>query len=222
MAKKKTKSTSTKAARKKKAQLAAVRRSNANPYDFPIDFGALRRGPIDVDALAEHLPLPPAHTHHDLASGERRALPQSPARTWLEVEQAGVSEESRDVVARWPFRIVKEGVQVPSKHGWTCLRLLALQTQQTVEEVSEQLVELEDATLQYWHSRTNVYVLPADAPDISQMSEEDGMEAIDAFTAKRAAEPAARRAARRWARVSVEHLPEPSNAVESEELQGTH
>ncbi|KOX13678.1 hypothetical protein [Nocardiopsis sp. NRRL B-16309] len=222
MAKKKTKSTSAKDTRKKRAQLAAVRRSHANAYDFPIDFGALRQGPIDVDTLAEHLPMPPAHTHHDLASGEQRVLAHSPARTWLEVEQAGVSEKSRDVVARWPFRIVGEGVKVPREHGWTCLRLLALQTKQTVEEVSQQLVELEDAALQHWHSRTNVYVLPADAPDTSQMSVEEGFAAIDAFTAQRAAEPAARRAARRWTRVSVEHLPEPSDLAGEGEQPGAH
>lgn len=74
---------------------------------------------------------------------------------------------------------------------------------QAVETVCTSMAQLEDASLQYWHPRTNAYVLPEDTPNTSGMGTAEALAAVDEFTEARAQEPAALKAARKWAKVAV-------------------
>lgn len=114
-----------------------------------------------------------------------------------------MSQGAVEMVERWPFRIVKAGQEIHSSKGWTWLRLLALGTGETVESVCTSMAQLEDASLQYWHPRTNAYVLPEDVPNTSGMSPAEALSAVDEFTEARAQELAVRKVARKWAKVAV-------------------
>ncbi|SIO88996.1 hypothetical protein BQ8420_20405 [Nocardiopsis sp. JB363] len=176
MPKKKTKkSISAKDARRKKARMSAMQRARTGRTHFPIDFGPMSPDGMNPQALSEHLPLAPAHTHVDPSDGSNNELPRSPARTWLEMSRAGGGEEALEVVERWPFRLVRAGRTVSPNKGWSCLRLLALGTKENMRSLCDGLIELEDASLQTWDPRTNAYVLAKDVPETSHMSRAEAL-----------------------------------------------
>lgn len=174
--------------RARRAAAARARRQAEarDPWDFPT---TLPTAPVDV--LAEIMPLPPDWTRR------RGQLTSSPARTWLDLpENLPDDGETRELVARWPFRIAHQGE--PGGKPFACLALLAYQCQASIEQTARALCEQEEAGLVVWSGEHNVYVMSAELDGVRRSDDPESLAAADAVLERLATENTAGRATRRW------------------------
>ncbi|MBQ0896523.1 hypothetical protein KBX37_26100 [Micromonospora sp. U56] len=175
-----------------KSRIAAQRRAQRDDL-YPPDFKVkLPVAPVDV--LANIMPLAPKLTI------EKGRLTDSPARTWQNMVDSGISDGALEVIERWPYQVANPGKKAGS---WACLALVAYETKMKMPDFVRHFVELEDNGLVVWSNEHNVYVF---RHEISGTDEEK-LAAIDGIWQDMANETAEERAQRRWSRPQVVAVP---------------
>jgi len=87
----------------------------------------------------------------------RDALPQSPARTLLELESTGAPEGAKRVITQRLYQI-EDGPNIN-------LALVAAETNTSVLDAARNCVTMEDANMMLWQPGENRYWLLAPDPD---------------------------------------------------------
>ena len=87
----------------------------------------------------------------------RDALPQSPARTLLELEATGAPEGAKRTITQWLYQI-EDGPNIN-------LALVAAETNTSVLDAARNCVTMEDANMMLWQPGENRYWLLAPDPN---------------------------------------------------------
>jgi hypothetical protein len=171
------------------ARARAERRADA--WDFPVKLPSAA-----PEVLEKITPLPPAWCLKN-----NHQMTHSPAQTWLQVhDDAAVSDDLRDTVARWPFRIARPGKQAGP---WVCLALLAHKGGIEITATARSITDLEDKRLVVWSNEHNIYVMGEEVADL-RPDDEGSVRNLDEVFRRIADETPQQRAQRRWAQPTVE------------------